>query len=204
MYTYYGLAALGPSVQKYLWWKKYLTWVQLVSSSTEVECLITLSLKVWDTVIIKTSWMISSSKLLIKVSLWNNKTHRYLLISWTAKTKWTVALSALPTVPVTFAFGLQYLDERCNINNCHIVLLYCITQVQFVTGMFHAAMSIYVGCKFPLWMQWALIAYGSTILTLFINFYIQAYIRSSIVVDAKKARPKVSLTPQVHRFKCIW
>jgi hypothetical protein len=30
MYSYYLLAALGPSVQKYLWWKKYLTSLQLV------------------------------------------------------------------------------------------------------------------------------------------------------------------------------
>ncbi|XP_060593391.1 elongation of very long chain fatty acids protein 4-like [Ruditapes philippinarum] len=29
MYSYYGLSALGPSVQKYLWWKKYLTMLQL-------------------------------------------------------------------------------------------------------------------------------------------------------------------------------
>ena len=30
MYSYYFLAALGPSVQPYLWWKKYLTQLQLV------------------------------------------------------------------------------------------------------------------------------------------------------------------------------
>lgn len=30
MYSYYGLTALGPSYQKYLWWKKYLTTIQLV------------------------------------------------------------------------------------------------------------------------------------------------------------------------------
>lgn len=30
MYTYYGLSALGPSVQKHLWWKKYLTQFQLI------------------------------------------------------------------------------------------------------------------------------------------------------------------------------
>lgn len=30
MYTYYGLCALGPAYQKYLWWKKYLTSLQLV------------------------------------------------------------------------------------------------------------------------------------------------------------------------------
>lgn len=30
MYTYYALAALGRTYQKYLWWKKYLTILQLV------------------------------------------------------------------------------------------------------------------------------------------------------------------------------
>ncbi|KAF8788975.1 Elongation of very long chain fatty acids like protein [Argiope bruennichi] len=30
MYLYYGLSAVGPEVQKYLWWKKYLTSLQLV------------------------------------------------------------------------------------------------------------------------------------------------------------------------------
>ncbi|GFY65985.1 elongation of very long chain fatty acids protein 7 [Trichonephila inaurata madagascariensis] len=30
MYTYYGLAAMGPSVQKYLWWKEYLTKIQML------------------------------------------------------------------------------------------------------------------------------------------------------------------------------
>ncbi|XP_053557276.1 elongation of very long chain fatty acids protein 7 [Bombina bombina] len=30
MYTYYGMSALGPKYQKYLWWKKYMTSIQLV------------------------------------------------------------------------------------------------------------------------------------------------------------------------------
>uniref|UniRef100_A0A3P8S2C0 Elongation of very long chain fatty acids protein n=1 Tax=Amphiprion percula TaxID=161767 RepID=A0A3P8S2C0_AMPPE len=30
MYTYYGLTAMGPKYQKYLWWKKYLTTIQLI------------------------------------------------------------------------------------------------------------------------------------------------------------------------------
>ncbi|EZA48152.1 hypothetical protein DMN91_007894 [Ooceraea biroi] len=30
MYTYYMLAAFGPHMQKYLWWKKYLTIMQIV------------------------------------------------------------------------------------------------------------------------------------------------------------------------------
>ena len=34
MYTYYFLSAFGPAVRKYLWWKKYLTMLQLVSESS--------------------------------------------------------------------------------------------------------------------------------------------------------------------------
>ena len=34
MYTYYALSCLGPSVQKYLWWKKHITHIQLVSLSS--------------------------------------------------------------------------------------------------------------------------------------------------------------------------
>ncbi|XP_069134116.1 very long chain fatty acid elongase 4-like isoform X2 [Argopecten irradians] len=30
MYSYYGLSALGPHMQKYLWWKRYLTILQLI------------------------------------------------------------------------------------------------------------------------------------------------------------------------------
>ena len=30
MYSYYGMAALGPQYRKYIWWKKYMTSMQLV------------------------------------------------------------------------------------------------------------------------------------------------------------------------------
>ena len=30
MYTYYGLAALGPHMNRFLWWKKYLTAFQMI------------------------------------------------------------------------------------------------------------------------------------------------------------------------------
>uniref|UniRef100_S4RZ22 Elongation of very long chain fatty acids protein n=1 Tax=Petromyzon marinus TaxID=7757 RepID=S4RZ22_PETMA len=33
IYTYYGLSVLGPAEQKYLWWKRYLTILQLVSTA---------------------------------------------------------------------------------------------------------------------------------------------------------------------------
>lgn len=37
MYMYYGLAACGPKFQKYLWWKRYLTILQLVSKISPFE-----------------------------------------------------------------------------------------------------------------------------------------------------------------------
>lgn len=33
MYFYYMIAAMGPKYQKYIWWKKYLTAFQMVSSA---------------------------------------------------------------------------------------------------------------------------------------------------------------------------
>nr|WDP79934.1 elongase of very long chain fatty acids 4a [Ruditapes philippinarum] len=79
MYTYYGIAALGPQYQKYLWWKRYLTIIQLI---------------------------------------------------------------------------------------------------QFNIGIIHAVQSLVLSCEFPLWMQYAVVFYASTILALFLNFYFQAYIIS--------------------------
>lgn len=35
MYVYYALAAMGPTVSKYLWWKRYLTMIQLVHYSPQ-------------------------------------------------------------------------------------------------------------------------------------------------------------------------
>ena len=39
MYIYYGVSALGPQYQKYLWWKKYMTKMQIVSDSYLKLCL---------------------------------------------------------------------------------------------------------------------------------------------------------------------
>lgn len=40
MYSYYALSALGPKIEKYLWWKKYLTILQLVSINLMVKRII--------------------------------------------------------------------------------------------------------------------------------------------------------------------
>ena len=37
MYLYYALAALGQWMRPYLWWKKYLTQLQLVGAQREIR-----------------------------------------------------------------------------------------------------------------------------------------------------------------------
>lgn len=37
MYSYYMMAAMGPKYQKYLWWKKYITTLQLVKRFISIE-----------------------------------------------------------------------------------------------------------------------------------------------------------------------
>lgn len=78
MYSYYGLSACGPSVQPYLWWKKYLTKLQLF---------------------------------------------------------------------------------------------------QFFICLFSCVTSLYVDCDFPKWMHYALLFYAMSLIALFLNFYIHAYIK---------------------------
>jgi len=51
--------------------------------------------------------------------------------------------------------------------------------------MIYAFQSLYFDCEFPKWMQYAGLFYGATIITLFLNFYIKAYIQ---MPAAKKSK----------------
>jgi len=43
--------------------------------------------------------------------------------------------------------------------------------------MVYGVQGIIVECDYPSWMLWTSMAYGVSIITLFLNFYIQAYIK---------------------------
>lgn len=45
MYSYYALSALGPAYQKYLWWKKYMTSIQLVCANLAILSYIQICVK---------------------------------------------------------------------------------------------------------------------------------------------------------------
>jgi beta-lactamase regulating signal transducer with metallopeptidase domain len=53
----------------------------------------------------------------------------------------------------------------------------CVLQAQFGVCMVYAVRSIYIGCPFPLWMQYTSLLYGASIIALFLNFYYQAYLK---------------------------
>lgn len=56
-----------------------------------------------------------------------------------------------------------------------VYFILCFQQIQFHVTIGHAAQSLYTGCPFPKWMQWALISYAVTFIILFANFYYHAY-----------------------------
>ncbi|XP_075150977.1 elongation of very long chain fatty acid james bond protein [Haematobia irritans] len=45
MYFYYMVAAMGPQYQKYLWWKKYMTSIQLIQFVLIMAYMVTIALK---------------------------------------------------------------------------------------------------------------------------------------------------------------
>lgn len=65
-------------------------------------------------------------------------------------------------------------------------------QIQFHVTIGHAAHSLYTGCPFPAWMQWALIGYAVTFIILFANFYYQTYRRQPRLKSPKTAVNGVS------------
>lgn len=136
MYGYYGLAALGPQMQKYLWWKKYLTIIQMVCIPV---CLYFVCVKSADVY-----WLPCPNPK--HVTLKN-----ILLYIHSAR---------------LFMVLLHYFT---------LVSTFCVQQIQFHVTIGHAGHSLYTGCQFPAWMQWALIGYAVTFIILFANFYYHAY-----------------------------
>lgn len=52
--------------------------------------------------------------------------------------------------------------------------------IQFVWGIMHCILSLYVECPFPKWMQYACITYAGSFIILFTNFYIQNYFSKEV------------------------
>ncbi|KAL3841944.1 hypothetical protein ACJMK2_020021 [Sinanodonta woodiana] len=139
MYTYYGISALGPQYQKYLWWKRYLTMLQLTQFF--IGMVYGIQTLYFDCDYPK--WM-----------------------------QWAGLVYGITIITLFMNFYIQaYIRPVQKLSKKP-------EKIQFVVGITHSMQSLVVRCDFPEWMQWALIFYGFTILLLFLNFYFQAYIIS--------------------------
>lgn len=56
-----------------------------------------------------------------------------------------------------------------------------LSQVQFSCAGVLGIRALFVGCDFPLWMQYALVAYMCSFIVLFGRFYIQSYRKKVIL-----------------------
>ncbi|WP_411023216.1 elongation of very long chain fatty acids protein, partial [Salmonella sp. s51228] len=60
--------------------------------------------------------------------------------------------------------------------------------IQFGSGVVLGAYTILTGCNFPMWMQLTFVAYATSFLILFGNFYYQAYVKSNKSKKAKRVQ----------------
>ncbi|XP_053500128.1 elongation of very long chain fatty acids protein 4b isoform X1 [Ictalurus furcatus] len=173
MYSYYGLAAVGPHMHKYLWWKKYLTIIQMVNT------LITRLPRAYHTLTTHSS--------LTQHILITHKSHsHYKHISFSSKVYYThhtfiihsctLSSKFIHTHPTLIHTDHKHIHHTFITDTHHALITHtCVLQIQFHVTIGHAAHSLYSGCPFPAWMQWALIAYAITFIILFANFYYQTY-----------------------------
>lgn len=60
--------------------------------------------------------------------------------------------------------------------------------LQFFLNCAHAIYIIKIDCPFPQWMQWGMLIYMASLIVLFMNFYIQAYVRGRRLRANKQAQ----------------
>jgi hypothetical protein len=62
--------------------------------------------------------------------------------------------------------------------------------LQFFLNCAHAIYVIAADCPFPKWMQWGMLIYMASLIVLFMNFYIQAYVKGRRAGKAVSAQKK--------------
>lgn len=155
---YYGLAALGPEVQRYLWWKKYITKMQLVIFYTILKAP-TIGLGHCMQRCTLIFYIIINFYYQIAYFLRKHGLKRILI--WTDKT--------------TVWFFIWRLRNVYYDNN--ITLSYF--QTQFGLVVIHTGYNMMTDCEFPQGFNYAVFIYAFTLIALFSNFYIKAYSKKS-------------------------
>lgn len=151
---YYGLAALGPEVQRYLWWKKYITKMQLVIFYTILK---TPTIGLGHCMQRCTLIFYIIINFYYQIAYFLRKHGLKRILIWTDKT--------------TVWFFIWRLRNVYYNNN--ITLSYF--QTQFGLVVIHTGYNMMTDCEFPQGFNYAVFIYAFTLIALFSNFYIKAY-----------------------------
>lgn len=161
MYMYYGLAALGPEVQRYLWWKKYITKMQLV---------------IFYTILKAPTIGLSHCMQRCTLILIFNFLHYY-------QCYYQIAYNYSPKEWSKMNIDMDREDncledyEMYKIITVHRLTLYF--QTQFGLVVIHTGYNMMTDCEFPQGFNYAVFIYAFTLIALFSNFYIKAYSKKS-------------------------
>ncbi|KAG1658189.1 Elongation of very long chain fatty acids protein 4 [Nymphon striatum] len=140
MYLYYGLSAFGPRIQKYLWWKRYLTIIQLTHTVAQ-------RLK---------------------------------------------GIKDSPAPEAQQATTNRRLADKAHRQQAQRQTVLTI-ETQFTAALIAGVYAIIMDCKFPLWMQYALVLYMCSFIILFGNFYWKEYVN-------KKENDKLEINKSKRKF----
>lgn len=84
-----------------------------------------------------------------------------------------------------------------------MLLLFCLlffSQIQFSLAIIHCMHSLYIDCNFPKWMHYTLLAYATSFIILFTNFYIHAYVKGKRRGGAGNKRTTTIASQQANGF----
>lgn len=158
MYMYYGLAALGPEVQRYLWWKKYITKMQLVIFYTILKAP---TFGLGHCMQRCTYIFVDYFQFYYQIAYFLRKNGLKRILIWTDKTT-----------------GWFFIWRLRNVYyNNNITLSYF--QTQFGLVVIHTGYNMMTDCEFPQGFNYAVFIYAFTLIALFSNFYIKAYSKKS-------------------------
>ncbi|KAG7283614.1 hypothetical protein CRUP_020387 [Coryphaenoides rupestris] len=138
MYSYYGLAGLGPHMQKYLWWKRYITTLQLfvvliihTTYNLFAEC----DFPDFMNVVMDTAWQHVQSA------------YRWTLENGDQRTDpWLLVYSPVPVVVIFLAYlcvlwaGPQLMKHRAPVELKGVLIVYNFAMVCLSVYMFHEFM----------------------------------------------------------------
>uniref|UniRef100_T1INH9 Elongation of very long chain fatty acids protein n=1 Tax=Strigamia maritima TaxID=126957 RepID=T1INH9_STRMM len=183
MYTYYTFAALGPEWQKYLWWKKYITVLQMIAKLFYYYY-VTKYLDWFDTI------FFILRKKFTHITVLHLYHHGIMPINVWMFARFvpggdiilgeiinTLVHVIMYTYYIFAALGPEW--QKYLWWKKYITVL---QMVQFVVGVIQGLLLLYYQCEFPKTILYFCYPQGFIFLALFANFYVKSYTKRGHVL----------------------